>query len=89
MPILLLCQTIVKASLQWLKLIFPMLRGNIGGKPGLAVIGISKGSILNIVDSDFLKYPLVSKKTFDLTPESFSAALISSAVTTSCTPLIS
>ena len=47
------------------------------------------GSKSKSVDSDFLKYPLVSKKTFDLKPESFSAVLISCTVTTSCTPLIS
>ena len=63
--------------------------GNIGGSPGLAFIGISRGSKSKSVDSDFLKYPLVSKKTFDLKPESFSAVLISCTVTTSCTPLIS
>ena len=63
--------------------------GNIGGSPGLALIGISRGSKSNSVDSDCLKYPLVSKKTFDLNPESCSAVLISCSVTTSCTPLIS
>jgi len=66
-----------------------MPRGNIGGSPGRAFIGISKGLILKIVDSDFLKYPRVSRKTFDLKLESCSAVLISSTVTTSCTPLIS
>ena len=66
-----------------------MPEGKLGGSPGLALIGISRGSKSKSVDSDFLKYPLVSKKTFDLKPESFSAVLISSDVTTSCTPLIS
>ena len=66
-----------------------MLGGNIGGSPGRAFIGISRGSKSNSVDNDFLKYPLVSRKTFDLKPESFSAVLISCTVTTSCTPLIS
>ncbi len=66
-----------------------MPEGNIGGSPGRAFIGISRGSKSKSVDSDCLKYPLVSKKTCDLKPESFSAILISSKVTTSCTPLIS
>ena len=66
-----------------------MLGGNLGGSPGLALRGTSRGSKSKSVDSDFLKYPLVSKKTFDLKPESFSAVLISCSVTTSCTPLIS
>ena len=66
-----------------------MPEGNIGGLPGLASIGISKGSKSKSVESDCLKYPLVSKKTFDLKSESFSEVLISSTVTTSCTPLIS
>ena len=68
---------------------FPMPDGKLGGSPGRALIGISRGSKLKSVASDCLKYPLVSKKTFDLKPESFSAVLISSTVTTSCTPLIS
>ena len=63
--------------------------GNTGGLPGQAFIGISKGSKSNSVDSDCLKYPLDSKKTFDLKPASFSAVLISCIVTTSCSPLIS
>ena len=62
--------------------------GNIGGSPGLAFIGISRGSNSKSVDNDCLKYPLVSKKTFDLKPDNFSAVLISSKVTTQCTPLI-
>ena len=66
-----------------------MPRGNVGGSPGLAFIGISRGSKSKSVDSDCLKYPLVSKKTFDLKSESFFAVLISCTVTTSCTPLIS
>ena len=68
---------------------FPMPKGKLGGSPGWALIGISSGSKSKSVESDFLKYPRVSKNTFDLKPESFSAALISSTVTTSCTPLIS
>ena len=66
-----------------------MPEGKLGGSPGCALIGISRGSKLKSVDSDCLKYPLVSKKTFDLNPESFSAVLISCTVTSSCTPLIS
>ena len=63
--------------------------GNLGGSPGRAFKGISMGSKSKSEDSDCLKYPLVSKKTFDLKPASFFAVLISSTVTTSCTPLIS
>ena len=63
--------------------------GNLGGSPGSALIGTSRGFKLKSVDSDFLKYPLVSKKIFDLKLDSFFAVLISSIVTTSCTPLIS
>ena len=66
-----------------------MPQGKLGGSPGRALIGISRGSKSKSVDSDRLKYPLVSKKTFDLIPESFLAVLISCTVTTSCTPLIS
>ena len=66
-----------------------MPRANLGGSPGWAFIGISRGSKSKRVDSDFLKYPLVSKKIFDLKLDSFFAVLISSIVTTSCTPLIS
>ena len=63
--------------------------GNFGGFPGRAFKGISMGSKSKSVESDCLKYALVSKKTFDLKPDSFFAFLISSSVTTSCTPLIS
>ena len=66
-----------------------MPEGKLGGSPGEALIGISRGPKSKRVESDCLKYPLVSKKTFDLKPESFSAVLISCTVTTSCTPLIS
>ena len=66
-----------------------MPEGKVGGSPGLALIGISRGSKSKRVDSDCLKYPLVSKKTFDLKLVSFFEVLISSNVTTSCTPLIS
>ena len=85
---MLLYQLRVNASLQWLKMIFTVPGVNTGGSPGWAFIGISKGSKSKSVDSDFLKYPLVSKKTFDLIPASCFAILIFSAVTTSCTPLI-
>ena len=51
--------------------------GNFGGLPGSAFIGISRGSKSKSVDSDCLKYPLVSRKTFALKPDSFSAVLIS------------
>ena len=63
--------------------------GKLGGSPGWALIWISRGSKSKSVESDFLKYPRVSRKTFDLKLESWSAVLISSTVTTSCTPLIS
>ena len=66
-----------------------MPEGKLGGFPGSAIIGTFRGSKSKSVDSDCLKYPLVSKKTFDLKPESFPAVLISCSVTTSCTPLIS
>ena len=63
--------------------------GNIGGSPGLAFIGISRGSNSKSVDNDCLKYPLVSKKIFDLEFDRFFAVSISFTVATSCTPLIS
>ena len=68
---------------------FPIPEGKLGGSPEWALIGISRGFKSKSVDSDFLKYPLVSKKIFDLKLDSFFAVLISSIVTTSCTPLIS
>ena len=66
-----------------------MPQGKLGGSPGLALIGISRGSKSKSVASDCRKYALVSKKIFDLELDKFFAVLISSAVATSCTPLIS
>ena len=63
--------------------------GNVGGSPGFAFKGIFKGSKLNSVDRDCLKYALVSKKILDLYSGSFFAVLVSFDVATSCTPLIS
>ena len=68
---------------------WPIPGGNLGGSPGFAFTGISKGSKLKSVDNECLKYALVSKKIFDLKFGSSFAVLISSTVATSCTPLIS
>ena len=66
-----------------------MPEGKLGGSPGRALIGISRGSKSKSVESDCRKYALVSKKIFDLEIVRFFAVLISSTVATSCTPLIS
>ena len=66
-----------------------MPEGKLGGFPGSALIGISKGSKSKSVESDCRKYALVSKKIFDLELDRVFEVLISSTVATSCTPLIS
>ena len=43
------------ASLQWLKLTYPYSLNDSGDVLGLAIIGIFNGSILNRLESDFLK----------------------------------
>ena len=55
MGFLLLCQTMLMASLQWLNVILPMPEGKLGGSPGLALIGISSGSKSKSVASDCRK----------------------------------
>ena len=64
-----------------------MPEGKVGGSPGCALIGISSGFKLKSVESDCLKYALVSKKISDLNSERFFAVSVSSLVATSSTPL--
>ena len=68
---------------------FPIPKGNSGGSPGFAFIGISKGSKSKSVANDCLRYDLVSKNFFALNSESLFAVSISFNVATPCIPFIS